>query len=79
MRIVVPQRAQKALDSGSAPYPIVRISYADGIKIYFDNDNWGLLRFSGTEPLLRIFAEADSPEKAAALVGWLKEWAAAPV
>jgi phosphomannomutase/choline kinase len=78
MRIVVPQRAQKAIESDAAPYPIVRISYADGIKIYLENDNWVLLRFSGTEPLLRIFAEADTPEKAAALIQWLKGLAVTP-
>jgi phosphomannomutase len=32
-----------------------------------------MLRFSGTEALLRIFAEADTPEKAEALVAWGKE------
>jgi len=49
----------------------------DGIKLYFANDNWVLLRFSGTEPLLRIFAEADTREKARALVDWLKSAAQA--
>jgi len=32
----------------------------DGIKLDFDNDDWLLLRFSGTEPLIRCYAEADS-------------------
>lgn len=32
----------------------------DGYKYYFDN-GWLLFRFSGTEPLLRIYAEAGSP------------------
>ncbi|MCB0087130.1 MAG: hypothetical protein KDE54_04395, partial [Caldilineaceae bacterium] len=41
-------------------------------KFYLDNDNWLLLRFSGTEPLLRIFAEADSPEKVEELIQWAK-------
>ncbi|MBN1401425.1 MAG: NTP transferase domain-containing protein [Anaerolineae bacterium] len=40
----------------------------DGTKFLFDDDQWLLLRFSGTEPLLRIFAEAQSPEQAHALV-----------
>ena len=60
------------------PIRIERVSYDDGIKIYLENDNWVLLRFSGTEPVLRIFAEADTPEKAAALISWLAAFALAP-
>ncbi|OGS32373.1 MAG: hypothetical protein A2474_04375 [Elusimicrobia bacterium RIFOXYC2_FULL_34_12] len=32
----------------------------DGIKIVFENDNWLLLRPSGTEPVLRTYSETDS-------------------
>ena len=39
---------------------IERVSYMDGLKIYFENDSWISARFSGTEPLLRIFAESSS-------------------
>ena len=37
--------------------PIERVSYMDGCKIYFKNGGWIIARFSGTEPLLRIFCE----------------------
>jgi len=33
-----------------------------------------LLRFSGTEPVLRLFAEADSPDKAHELIEWLTKF-----
>ena len=39
----------------------------DGRRIFLD-DAWLASRFSGTEPLLRIYAEADSPEKVASLI-----------
>ncbi len=39
------------------PYEISKISYLDGCKIYFENGGWIITRFSGTEPLLRIFCE----------------------
>lgn len=42
---------------------VERVSYLDGLKIYFDNDQWIIARFSGTEPVLRIYAEMDSEEK----------------
>ncbi|MDF2539343.1 MAG: phosphomannomutase [Herbinix sp.] len=39
------------------PFEIEKISYLDGCKIYFKNGGWIIIRFSGTEPLLRIFCE----------------------
>ena len=33
---------------------------SDGIKIIFDKKNWVMVRPSGTEPIIRIFAESDS-------------------
>jgi phosphomannomutase/phosphoglucomutase len=32
----------------------------DGIKIIFDSKNWIMVRASGTEPIIRIYAESDS-------------------
>ena len=46
------------------PEEIDHISYLDGSKVYFKNGGWIIARFSGTEPLLRIFCEM--PEAAAA-------------
>lgn len=43
------------------PFEIDHISYLDGSKVYFKNGGWVIARFSGTEPLLRIFCEM--PEK----------------
>ncbi|OLQ92777.1 phosphonomutase [Vibrio ponticus] len=43
-------------------FEIEKVSYEDGAKVYFKNGGWVIARFSGTEPLLRIFAEmADKP------------------
>jgi len=39
------------------PYEIEKVSYMDGCKVYFKNGGWIIARFSGTEPLLRIFCE----------------------
>jgi phosphomannomutase/CTP:molybdopterin cytidylyltransferase MocA len=77
MRIIVPQRVKDLIASGKTPEPVVRIRDDDGTKLYFAKDEWVLLRFSGTEPVLRIVAEAETPEKARALVDWLKQCAVA--
>jgi phosphomannomutase len=44
--------------------PVATISYQDGVKVYFQNGGWLIARFSGTEPLLRIFAEMPTEEQA---------------
>lgn len=75
MRVVVPQRVKALIASGDAPYPVVRVREDDGTKLYFEGDAWVLLRFSGTEPVLRIFAEAETPEKARELADWMKQTA----
>ena len=41
----------------------------DGTRLHLEGGAWALIRFSGTEPLLRIYAEAESPE----LVGRILE------
>lgn len=44
--------------------PITGVSYLDGCKVCFENGGWIIARFSGTEPLLRIFCEMESPKEA---------------
>lgn len=40
-------------------HEIEKVSYEDGAKVYFKNGGWVIARFSGTEPLLRIFSEME--------------------
>jgi len=70
MKVVIPVRLRETQIDKIGPYRVLKTSHQDGMKFLLENDNWLLLRFSGTEPLLRIFAEADSPEKAQQLVEW---------
>lgn len=46
------------------PYKIDKVSYLDGSKVYFEDGGWVIARFSGTEPLLRIFCEMKNPADA---------------
>ena len=55
-------------------YEVKDVSYQDGVKVYFENDGWIIVRFSGTEPLLRIFAEMETRDKAIDLINTMKEF-----
>lgn len=72
MRIEVPRRLAETPLETVGRYKVEKIAHFDGTKIFLENDNWALLRFSGTEPVLRLTVEADSPEKAAELMDWLQ-------
>lgn len=52
---------------------VVRVGYEDGCKVYFDDDSFVICRFSGTEPLLRIFAEGKNAEQAESYIQAWKE------
>ncbi len=52
---------------------VVRVNYEDGCKVYFENDDFVICRFSGTEPLLRIFAESNKKETAEQYIAAFKE------
>ena len=47
---------------------IEKINYEDGCKVYFTNGDFVICRFSGTEPLLRIFAESSDSKTAAGYI-----------
>ena len=51
---------------------VARVNYEDGCKVYFEDDSFVICRFSGTEPLLRIFAEADNVETASKYISKFK-------
>src|SRR5699024_6261415 len=52
---------------------IQAINRKDGIKYIFDNGDWLSVRFSGTEPLLRLTAESTKMENAMILVNNMKD------
>ena len=54
-------------------YPVLGSDSIDGRRLRFD-DGWLAVRFSGTEPLLRIYAEASSPERVNGLLDAAQEY-----
>jgi phosphomannomutase len=49
---------------------VTEISQRDGVKYIMSDDSWLLIRPSGTEPVLRVYAEGRSPEMVKALIGF---------
>ncbi|HEX7364288.1 MAG TPA: phosphoglucomutase/phosphomannomutase family protein, partial [Dehalococcoidia bacterium] len=42
---------------------VAKLDTTDGYKYYLTDDSWLLLRFSGTEPLIRIYAEGHTTKQ----------------
>ena len=60
---------ERALEYFGAPelrtfldWPVVRREDMDGVKFYLENIGWGMVRASGTEPMLRVYSETIRPE-----------------
>ncbi|MDR1642612.1 MAG: phosphoglucomutase/phosphomannomutase family protein [Clostridiales bacterium] len=56
------------------PLEIEKVSYMDGCKVYFKNGGWIIGRFSGTEPLMRIFCEMPTMQEARAMIKVMKDF-----
>ena len=66
------ERLQEEAPDYIGPAEVTEISTLDGIKYKFEDDSWLLIRPSGTEPVLRVYAEARSPEMVDALLAYGK-------
>jgi phosphomannomutase len=47
---------------------VLEVSTLDGVKYILADDSWLLIRPSGTEPVLRVYAEGRSEEMMKALL-----------
>lgn len=53
---------------------VEKVNYEDGCKVYFSDGAFVICRFSGTEPLLRIFAEDSDAASARLIINQMKEF-----
>ena len=67
---------QKAAADASAIIgrKVASIDRTDGTKFMFDDGSWMLCRLSGTEPLLRLYTEAESEAASARLAREAADW-----
>src|SRR5882724_10900820 len=64
-----------AVDSSTlAGRKVISIDRTDGAKFVLDDGSWMLLRLSGTEPLLRLYVEAESAAASAKLTREASQW-----
>ncbi len=69
VKVPCPERIKRAVlrdlrNKVDAP----RVETIDGVKLIYNNRSWVLFRPSGTEPIFRIYAEAESSETVEAIV-----------
>jgi phosphomannomutase len=76
-RSAIMAQLEEAEPSALAGISVAGRNTSDGFKYVLTDGGWVLIRFSGTEPLMRIYAETPAPERlddlldaGAALTGW---------
>jgi phosphomannomutase len=68
-RLLVDLAADGPSELGGEPVArTVALDTADGFKFFLDDGSWLLIRASGTEPLVRVYTEATSPDAREALL-----------
>ena len=76
-RADVERRIAAAPPAALGGHRVAQVDTRDGVRFVLEGGGWALIRFSGTEPLLRIYAEAESPEQVRELLCSLRELAGA--
>lgn len=64
------ERLQQDVPSEIGGNKLVEVSTKDGVKFIFEDDSWLLIRPSGTEPVLRVYAEGRSKEMVKAMLAY---------
>jgi len=72
-KLAIIQSCKDGKFSKFGKYEVERIETIDGFKFFFDEDTWLMIRPSGTEPVLRTYAEAKTQEKVFDVLAACKE------
>jgi phosphomannomutase len=74
-REAVTGRLSNSRPSQLAGLIVEKLDTTDGFRFLLEHRYWLLVRFSGTEPIIRIYAEADSPERVEKLLAAARKMA----
>ncbi|HEY9769348.1 MAG TPA: phosphoglucomutase/phosphomannomutase family protein [Coleofasciculaceae cyanobacterium] len=69
------KRLQNATPKEVAGMPVSDCLDVDGYKFRLDDNTWLLIRFSGTEPVLRLYCQAPTMPEVHKVLEWAKDWA----
>jgi len=70
------KRLQEQAPASIGGETIAQVDCLDGVKYIMADDSWLLIRPSGTEPVLRVYAEGRTPQMVKSLLGYGEEVAA---
>lgn len=56
------ENCKKGAYTAFGKYKVTRVDDLDGYKYFFDENTWLMIRASGTEPVLRLYAEGNTKE-----------------
>ncbi len=62
-RAAIVNRVKRSAPRSIGGVKVARVDTTDGFRYILADTSWLLIRFSGTEPLLRIYAESNTPER----------------
>ena len=68
-------RLEQSSPETVAGVPVMEVIRTDGIKLRLGPSHWLMLRFSGTEPLLRLYCEAPDDQRVCEVLAWAKRYA----
>lgn len=69
------ERLQQETPKEVAGMPVVDCLDVDGYKFRMDENTWLLIRFSGTEPVLRLYCQATTMPEVRKVLEWARDWA----
>ena len=75
MREILLERLKKSPPGEIGGISVVDSQAIDGYKFRLADGSWLLIRFSGTEPVLRLYCEAPSLVQVGDILSWAKDWA----
>ncbi|MEB3348646.1 MAG: phosphoglucomutase/phosphomannomutase family protein [Cyanobacteriota bacterium] len=70
-------RLAQAPPAAVAGVTVQEVIRTDGVKLRLGASHWLMLRFSGTEPLLRLYCEAPTAERVQEVLDWARQLAEA--
>jgi phosphomannomutase len=69
------ERLEKKAPTEVAGKSVVDCLTVDGYKFRLEDDSWLLIRFSGTEPVLRLYCQAQNLMEVRKTLEWARDWA----